>query len=349
MIDVDGPRASRWLGARIQSLIDVEATMVYTPERVAGGYQLGEFAISGTGATQQAQLRSGLEGHIRTSDGVWSLYDPDGVEPVQRNRVLAVETVRSISERHLPAFVVRAVRSPGERDRRLEQVQAASWWYQRWGTVDARTLRVILCDGQRMLGWVGGMQHARFDARAKALFSALVGPMQRRFCLEEHLVDGLSAALVPALLEEIAGAAYILNAKRQIVAMNGRARTNVAKTRGHAERIAEAGPDGANPDVTVVDLSARGVPRHSLVIERSTDAPAPELAMALRARYRLTPREVEVLVQIGKGMTNRAIAIALRCGERTVETHVSRILEKTDQASRAELVALVWSSGLRSA
>ncbi|MBN8613883.1 MAG: helix-turn-helix transcriptional regulator [Deltaproteobacteria bacterium] len=59
-------------------------------------------------------------------------------------------------------------------------------------------------------------------------------------------------------------------------------------------------------------------------------------------RFSLTPREADVLRQLSAGRTNRAIAVALECAERTVETHVRRILAKTDCASRSELVALIW-------
>lgn len=61
----------------------------------------------------------------------------------------------------------------------------------------------------------------------------------------------------------------------------------------------------------------------------------------------LTPRETQVLACLAGGRTNRAIAAALGCGERTVETHVSRLLAKTDCASRSEIVALVAALGAR--
>jgi DNA-binding CsgD family transcriptional regulator len=50
---------------------------------------------------------------------------------------------------------------------------------------------------------------------------------------------------------------------------------------------------------------------------------------------RLTPREVEVLRLVAKGMTNRAIAAELVLSERTVDRHVSNIFAKIDVPSRA--------------
>ena len=53
---------------------------------------------------------------------------------------------------------------------------------------------------------------------------------------------------------------------------------------------------------------------------------------------RLTPREMEVLQHIAKGMNNRAIAEALFISENTVKNHVRNILEKLHLRSRMEAV-----------
>jgi DNA-binding NarL/FixJ family response regulator len=53
---------------------------------------------------------------------------------------------------------------------------------------------------------------------------------------------------------------------------------------------------------------------------------------------RLTPREMEVLQHIAKGMNNRDIAEALFISENTVKNHVRNILEKLHLHSRMEAV-----------
>ena len=53
---------------------------------------------------------------------------------------------------------------------------------------------------------------------------------------------------------------------------------------------------------------------------------------------RLTPREMEVLQHIAKGMNNRDIAAALFISENTVKNHVRNILEKLHLRSRMEAV-----------
>ena len=53
---------------------------------------------------------------------------------------------------------------------------------------------------------------------------------------------------------------------------------------------------------------------------------------------RLTPREQEVLVLIGQGQTNQKIAEALSISRKTVDKHRSRLIQKLQVDSRAELI-----------
>ena len=55
----------------------------------------------------------------------------------------------------------------------------------------------------------------------------------------------------------------------------------------------------------------------------------------------LTEREVEVLRLVAEGLSNKEIAYKLQVAERTVQFHVSNILQKLDAASRVE--AAVWA------
>ncbi len=51
----------------------------------------------------------------------------------------------------------------------------------------------------------------------------------------------------------------------------------------------------------------------------------------------LTPRELEILKLIAKGMGNRAISEKLFVSEKTVKTHVSNILSKLDLSDRTQV------------
>jgi DNA-binding NarL/FixJ family response regulator len=60
----------------------------------------------------------------------------------------------------------------------------------------------------------------------------------------------------------------------------------------------------------------------------------------------LTPRELEVLRLLARGMSNNDIAHELVIGDATVKTHVARIFSKLELHDRAQAVVLAYESGL---
>ena len=70
-------------------------------------------------------------------------------------------------------------------------------------------------------------------------------------------------------------------------------------------------------------------------------APAPSLE-------ELTPREREVLLLMGRGLSNAEIAADLYLGEATVKTHVARTLMKLALRDRVQAVVFVHQHGLLS-
>lgn len=66
-------------------------------------------------------------------------------------------------------------------------------------------------------------------------------------------------------------------------------------------------------------------------------------AKKLGRKWALTPRQTEVLEGLANGHSNREIADALGCTERTVELHVSAILRQSGFPNRTRIAAEFWS------
>ncbi len=76
---------------------------------------------------------------------------------------------------------------------------------------------------------------------------------------------------------------------------------------------------------------------------------APEPDDSPVARLGLTPRELEVLLLVAEGRTNRVIGETLFMSEKTASVHVSRILAKLGVGGRVEAAAVAHRLGLASA
>ena len=101
---------------------------------------------------------------------------------------------------------------------------------------------------------------------------------------------------------------------------------------------------GAGPLRRVIELLAQ---RGRIRLEEPKDATvSPEETPSPAASLGLTQREVEVLVLVAEGRSNRQIGQALYITPKTASVHVSRILAKLGVAGRGEAAAIAHRLGL---
>jgi DNA-binding NarL/FixJ family response regulator len=63
-------------------------------------------------------------------------------------------------------------------------------------------------------------------------------------------------------------------------------------------------------------------------------------------RYDLTPRQLELMRLVERGMTNKEIAVNLNLSEFTVKNHIRRVMKEVDAEDRHEAVDAIRASGL---
>ena len=125
----------------------------------------------------------------------------------------------------------------------------------------------------------------------------------------------------------------------------------------HVARALRAGAAGfllkdTPPDdlIQAVRIAARGESILSPVITRRLIEHyiEPEDDRVMQARRRLavlTEKELEVLAQVGNGLSNAQIAKAMHISEGTAKTHVSRILSKLHCSNRVQAAIIAHDAG----
>ncbi|MER5890176.1 response regulator transcription factor [Streptomyces sp. NPDC001941] len=93
-------------------------------------------------------------------------------------------------------------------------------------------------------------------------------------------------------------------------------------------------------------LIAPAVTRRLIAEFASPARPAREPAAEPEELRSLTPREREVLVCLGEGLSNAEVAVRLDMAEATVKTHVSRLLGKLGLRSRVQAAVLAREWGV---
>ena len=105
-------------------------------------------------------------------------------------------------------------------------------------------------------------------------------------------------------------------------------------------------PGDADHAAALLDEGAKLADRHGMPPLSAKIAELRFTAVRPSRPAGLTPRELDVLVLVAQGRTNREIAAELFIAERTASNHVSNILAKIKCGNRVEAAAFAHRQGL---
>lgn len=245
----------------------------------------------------------------------WAKYNLRSPEPDQRNRP------RAFASHELPSTGAYKLL----RTLRLDTAQA----------------RVLLCDGPSLLAWIGAFRDDDYTDRELWILKQLVVPLRDRLTVERRLeLERTSARTLELALEHIAAAVFVLGATGKVLHANTAARWLIAHEGNSLSARLVRAVRGEDPGFEVHATGPTHRPQY-LAVHKPPPGQACARTSAASARWRLTRRQHDVFSCIVRGHSNARISAELGISERTVEVHITAILDRAQCGSRAELIAAV--------
>lgn len=292
-----------------------------------------------------------LERDTRFDRGGWGMFDPFRPEPAQRN-ALVVMAWRDWQHPD-PTMVARGLRprlstlgiDRSSATRVAERLDVARRLLHRIGLGHLDQLRCLVCEGESLLAWVGGFHAEPIDESMRLRFRAVLPALRERLVVARNLREAdLMRSALGAALEEIPAPAFLAASTGAVRHANAAGRALL--TRDKASTLESLGYSvrGRCPSGTTCSrVAAPGLPPLFLVVQRDIEDPAAARALRAAEQWELTARQTDVLVHLARACSNKEIAARLQCAERTVEVHVSAILQRSGCDSRAAVIAVLAS------
>jgi DNA-binding CsgD family transcriptional regulator len=294
--------------------------LTYEPRQDRGAVQLGLFTFRGARPDLRDRYNKFLAGHPVD----WTLFNPMRPEPEQRN--IAFDAAGLCKLTDMPDIsglpVVREFLRPVGMDR-------------------DDSIRALVCDRGSLLAYIGLYHGSRLGPRRLQIVQRLVPLVKRRMQLERLLAGGeLDRVMFEAAFSLIARPAFVVDHRGRLLEANAAAvawlahegRAGYTRTREAARR--------SDPDFDRVEIAQASTQLLMLVMRGQL--PGYLSVAAAGTRLGLTRRQRDVLELVVDGLANRTIAAELKLAERTVEQHLTDIMDRAQVGSRAQLISLVW-------
>jgi len=205
-------------------------------------------------------------------------------------------------------------------------------------------IRALICEGPVLLTWIGGFREEPFARKDRALFTSLLPALKTSLALRRRLLDAQVATVgLASALDALGSPAFVACASGSVAHANSQGRDLLDHSPGHTrERIVDA-IRRRPAEVHVASLVTAASPSWFLVVLRPKGMTAEGPIAEAVKRWRLTPRERDVLVCLLDGDSGKEIALKVSLHEGSVERHTTSILRKAKCDSRARLIATFWT------
>jgi DNA-binding CsgD family transcriptional regulator len=307
----------------LRELLDTDKVVLYSlePRPQSDDLQIARHAAV---SVPDPGWRTTFDDYLTGRGVAWGAYNAISPEPSQRNRVLDTSQIDVLTQ---------------GRQRGIAQVV-----FKRLGALGNDAMRVLVCDGPSLLAWVGILQPQKTTARQRALFEHVVPAFRKRLAFDRTVSEtALASGAVVAALEHVSGAAWLLGPGGRVDHANTAAHARLENDRtGTLAALARCVAGIPEPRFTVMAVRGGGGRAGHVVVEALTRAETHGIPRAV-SRLGLTPAQTRVLERIARGASNAAIASELKVAERTVEAHVTAILEKAQVPSRAALIVQIFA------
>lgn len=146
-----------------------------------------------------------------------------------------------------------------------------------------------------------------------------------------------------AALDELPGPALVLDADGSVRAANAAGSRRLERERDALLAEIAAAGHGAQGALRIVPIESGDASQARLVIAAGDERAFERRLQTACDTLHLTPRQIDVLRCVCRGLSNKEIANELHCAEVTVETHLTQLLRKAGVDGRTALVIKVLS------
>ncbi|MFC5996554.1 response regulator transcription factor [Pseudonocardia hispaniensis] len=319
------------------------AVQRWTPEDAA--FQLAEIVADARAGVDPYERVMDLFGAVaQASAAILTRWD----EECGRARVVAVRGYSDEIVEHLVSEEF-AERDEGYRCLRRDSGRPLRcWWDLDFDYARSKTARELLIPQ----GFRGGVSLRLLSRTGTYLGDFHLSTEARQFPSPEAMqVLHRSRMIIAALHERTAlpGGDDVLPGAEHVVLIrpDGSVRplTGAAAQVGYGELIERVRPQVGGADGGFRWMDRGGNWHHVLL--RAVRGGTLVAACPAELPHGLSPRELQVLGQLGLGLSNAQIARRMRLSERTVAHYVERILRKLQVASRTEAASVAEREGLK--